>query len=105
MNTSGATDTRLRSKLQMIVTRPRNVVAVTADGQRQILFPGRKPPKPILVDVTRVDANLFRIEIHETLAPGEYVLSPEGSNAVFCFAVYYAPGSVRMLKKLFPAAD
>jgi hypothetical protein len=58
------------------------------DGQRQILFPARKPPKPILVDVTRVDANLFRIDIHETLAPGEYALSPEGSNAVFCFAVY-----------------
>jgi hypothetical protein len=58
------------------------------DGQRQILFPSRKPPKPILVDVKRVDANVFRIEIHETLAPGEYALSPEGSNAVFCFAVY-----------------
>ncbi|HUB32931.1 MAG TPA: hypothetical protein VMA31_07880 [Bryobacteraceae bacterium] len=56
--------------------------------QRQILFPGRKPPKPVLVDVTRLEGNLFKIEVHETLAPGEYALSPEGSNAVFCFAVY-----------------
>ncbi len=58
------------------------------DGQRQILFPAKKPPKPILVDVTRLEGDLFKIEVHESLAPGEYSLSPEGSNDVFCFAVY-----------------
>ncbi len=58
------------------------------NGQRQILFPAKNPPKPILVDVNRVEGDLFKIEIHDPLAPGEYALSPEGSNAVFCFAVY-----------------
>jgi hypothetical protein len=58
------------------------------NGERQILFPAKKPPKPILVDVNRVEGDLFKIEIHDSLAPGEYALSPEGSNAVFCFAVY-----------------
>ncbi len=58
------------------------------NGQRQILFPAKKPPKPILVDVTRLEGDLFKIEIHDDLPPGEYSLSPEGSNDVFCFAVY-----------------
>ena len=31
---------------------------------------------------------LYRLEVEESLEPGEYALSAEGSNQVFCFQVY-----------------
>ena len=58
------------------------------NGHREILFGARKAPKPIIITVTHVDGNLYRIEADDTLEPGEYSLSPEGSNQVFCFAVF-----------------
>jgi hypothetical protein len=36
----------------------------------------------------RLDAGLYRIEAAEMLEPGEYALSPRGSNTAFCFTVY-----------------
>jgi hypothetical protein len=57
-------------------------------GHREILFGTRKSPKPIIITVTHVEGNLYRIEADQTLEPGEYSLSPEGSNQVFCFAVF-----------------
>jgi hypothetical protein len=57
-------------------------------NHREILFGAKKQPRAIRLDVTRVDGNLFRIEVDESLEPGEYSLSPEGSNQVFCFQVY-----------------
>ena len=58
------------------------------NGHREILFGARKSPKPIIITVTHVDGNLYRIEVDDTLEPGEYSLSPEGSNQVFCFSVF-----------------
>jgi hypothetical protein len=58
------------------------------NGHREILFGAKKSPKPIIITVTHVDGNLYRIEADESLEPGEYSLSPEGSNQVFCFAVF-----------------
>ena len=58
------------------------------NGHREILFAARKPPKPILIEVTPLDGNLYKIEVSTSLEPGEYSLSPEGSNQVFCFAVF-----------------
>lgn len=57
-------------------------------GHREILFGAKKQPKPILIEVTHLDGNLYKIEVDDSLDPGEYSLSPEGSNQVFCFAVY-----------------
>jgi hypothetical protein len=60
-------------------------------GSRQLVLPakpGKNSPKPLRMNVTRVSDNLYRIELSETLANGEYTLSPEGSNQVFSFAVY-----------------
>lgn len=57
-------------------------------NQRQILFGPKKQPRAIRVDVTRLDGNLYKVEVDETLDPGEYSLSPEGSDQVFCFQVY-----------------
>jgi hypothetical protein len=57
-------------------------------GHREILFGAKKQPKPIRIDVTHLDGNLYRLEVNESLEPGEYSLSPEGSNQVFCFQVF-----------------
>jgi len=58
-------------------------------GRRELLAMRRKKPvaKDIRVSVFRVRENLFRIRVYDSLAPGEYSLSPDGSNAIFCFAV------------------
>ena len=57
-------------------------------GHREILLGPKKGPKPIRLDVSRLDKDLYRIEVGDSLEPGEYSLSPEGSNQVFCFQVY-----------------
>jgi hypothetical protein len=59
------------------------------NGRREIAFAPKKPPKAIALDVTRLnDGKMARIEVQESLEPGEYSLSPEGSNQVFCFQVF-----------------
>jgi hypothetical protein len=57
-------------------------------GRREILFGPKKQPKALRLDVTRIDTNLYRVEVNDSLEPGEYSLSPEGSNQVFCFQVF-----------------
>jgi hypothetical protein len=62
-------------------------------GNREIVFPapGKKKvesPRPIRVLVTKLEEDLHRIEANEWLDNGEYCLSPDGSNRVFCFQVY-----------------
>jgi len=44
--------------------------------------------KPIRIEVSKLSGNLYRIEVDESLEPGEYSLSPADSNQVFCFQVY-----------------
>lgn len=57
------------------------------NGHREIVFGPKKQPKGIRLEVTRLDKGLYRLEADESLDPGEYSLSPEGSNQVFCFRV------------------
>ena len=60
-------------------------------GTRQLILPlkaGKNAPKPLRMNVTRVNDNLYRLELSESLTNGEYTLSPEGSNQVFSFSVY-----------------
>ena len=62
-------------------------------GSREILFPlpGKKkpqPPRPYRFLITKLDESLYKIEANETLENGEYCLSPNDSNQVFCFEVY-----------------
>ena len=56
-------------------------------GRREISLGGRRA-KPLHVAVTRLGQGLFRIEADEALENGEYVLTPMGSNRVFCFEIY-----------------
>jgi len=57
-------------------------------GHREILFGPKRAPKPLRIDVTHLDGNLYKIEVTDSLDPGEYSLSPEGTNQVFCFQVF-----------------
>ncbi len=60
-------------------------------GRREIIFPkkgGRNAPRPYRLLVTRIEGNLYRVEANEALENGEYSLSPDGSDQVFCFQVY-----------------
>lgn len=58
-------------------------------GQREISFTKKKQPAAIIVNATPAGSGgLYRIEVEQTLSPGEYALTPEGSNKVFCFAVF-----------------
>jgi hypothetical protein len=69
-------------KLQLFRLESRN-------GRREILFGAKKQPEAILMKVMRLDAaNLYRIEVDQSLEPGEYSITPQGSNQVFCFQVF-----------------
>jgi hypothetical protein len=58
------------------------------NGRREITTSPKKPMKAIRVEATKLDSGLYKIEVVESLEPGEYSLSPEGSNQVFCFQVF-----------------
>lgn len=70
-------------KLQMYKLEARN-------GNREITFSNKKKntAKPINISVNRVAEGLYRIEATDSLPNGEYALTPEGSNQVFCFQIY-----------------
>ncbi len=63
-------------------------------GQREVLFPAnpgkrrKDTARPFHLSVTKLEGNLYRIEVNEGLENGEYSLTPGGTNQVFCFQVY-----------------
>jgi hypothetical protein len=76
------TDKVIASKLALYKLESRN-------GRREITFSPKKQPKAIRVELTRLNTDkLYRLEVEESLEPGEYSLSAEGSNTVYCFQVY-----------------
>jgi len=58
------------------------------NGRREIVFGPKKRPQAFRLEVTRLEANLYRLEVAESLERGEYSITPEGSNQVFCFQVF-----------------
>jgi hypothetical protein len=61
------------------------------NGHREVIFSPKKRQgaQPIRMEVTRLSSdNLYKLEVEDELENGEYSLSPEGSNQVFCFQVY-----------------
>ena len=74
-------DTLAPDKLQLFKLEVKN-------GRREIVFGPKKKPQPFRLDVTRLDGNLYRLEVGESLERGEYSITPEGSNQVFCFQVF-----------------
>ncbi len=62
------------------------------NGARQITL-SQKPKKdfrPMRLSVSRLAEKLYRVEVNEGLGleNGEYSITPNGSNKVFCFKVY-----------------
>ena len=77
-------DKMVPDKLQLYKLESKN-------GRREILFSRKKKQTavPIRVEVTRLSSdNIYKLEVNESLENGEYSLTPEGSNQVFCFVVY-----------------
>ncbi|MCC7496312.1 MAG: hypothetical protein IT160_01965 [Bryobacterales bacterium] len=61
------------------------------NGQRQVVIGARKASKtarPIPLIVSRLEEGLYRVEANQYLEDGQYGLSPDGSDEVFCFEVY-----------------
>ena len=59
-------------------------------GSREVVIGKKKSGHPLHLSVKPLGGRLYRIEVNEGLGleNGEYSLSPESSNTVFCFAVY-----------------
>ncbi len=49
---------------------------------------GRGGAKAFRINVYPVSGGVYRIEAAESLPNGEYALTPDGTNDVFCFTVY-----------------
>jgi hypothetical protein len=59
-------------------------------GHREIVFrkKGKSGSLPVPMSASIVSGSIFRLEVVRSLENGEYSLSPDGSNQVFCFTVY-----------------
>jgi hypothetical protein len=59
------------------------------NGRREIMYRKKKKilAEPIYLSVFPVEDGLVKIEVDASLDRGEYCLTPEGSNNVYCFAV------------------
>ena len=66
----------------------------TVKGTREIAFPKdqrkarRNGPFPVHTIVRKVGEDVYWIEANEYLENGQYCLSPDGSQKVFCFEIY-----------------
>jgi hypothetical protein len=49
---------------------------------------GKTAARPVISTVTKVGDDLYKLEVNQELSNGEYSISPQGSNVVFCFRVY-----------------
>lgn len=60
------------------------------NGKREVTLSEnkRRGARPLHITVRRLDTKLYQVEAAEMLEDGEYVLSPDGSDIVFCFSVY-----------------
>jgi hypothetical protein len=61
----------------------------TKNGHRELNLPAKRPPQAIRIVVTKLSSDgIWKIEVDESLEPGEYSLSPSDSNQAFCFLVF-----------------
>ena len=60
------------------------------EGHRELSFhyKSRGGAFPLRADIANVAGDLYRIDVLDSLSPGEYALSPDGANDVFCFEVF-----------------
>jgi len=61
------------------------------NGHREVTMAVKRTrggPKPLRLSVTRLDKGLYRVEADQEIENGQYAISPNGSDTVFCFEVY-----------------
>ena len=58
------------------------------DGHRELTASAKKNAEPIHVEVTRVAADIYKLDVYNGLDAGEYALTAEGWKQMFCFQVY-----------------
>ena len=61
------------------------------NGRREISFNEKKRkqnPEPHILSVFPVSKGLFKVRVDGSLERGEYCLTPDGSNDVYCFTVF-----------------
>ncbi len=59
-------------------------------GRREVtISPKRgRGSKVLRLTVTPLDGKLYKVEADQELENGQYAISPNGSNTVFCFEIY-----------------
>jgi hypothetical protein len=60
----------------------------SSEGHRAVVLGVGQSSEAIRLEIKRLDGNLYWIEVGDGLEPGEYAISPEGSNQAFCFQVF-----------------
>lgn len=60
---------------------------LSGGGHRQITFSNKKNPRAYTFTVKKLEGNLFRMEVNESLPIGEYSIAPSDTNTAYCFAV------------------
>jgi hypothetical protein len=61
------------------------------NGRREISFNEKKQkqnPVPYILSVFPLSKGLFKVRVDGSLPRGEYGLTPDGTNNVFCFTVF-----------------
>jgi hypothetical protein len=60
------------------------------NGHRELNFhyKSRDGAFPLRAAIANLAAGLYRIDVLDSLPAGEYALSPDGANDVFCFEVF-----------------
>ena len=60
------------------------------DGHRTVTFhnKGQRGAMPLRIQIIPIPGGLQQIEVVDTLSPGQYALTPDGTNQVFCFEVF-----------------
>ena len=60
------------------------------NGRREIFLRKKKKilVEPLRMTLLPVDGNLVKLRVLDSLSEGEYCLTPDGSNAAFCFTVH-----------------
>ena len=60
------------------------------NGKREILIRKKKKvlARPYFLSLETVEPGVFRIRVDDVLDNGEYCLTPNGSDSVFCFTVH-----------------
>jgi hypothetical protein len=61
----------------------------TRNGHRELTVSPKRPGKAIRMTVTKLSSDgVYQLEAADSLEAGEYSLSPNNSNKVFCFQVF-----------------